>query len=283
MDGAKKTALLGLFLSAAVTAFGGPPPTITAQPQDTAVSFGGTANFSVTASSGTTLSYQWYKDGLLNLDTKLTGEISSTLTLSNISLLDPGTFYVEVKNAGGTVTSRHATLSGVLLNSAPVANNNTYTTAEDNALSISAPGILGNDTDVDGNTLTAMLDASVTHGSLSLNSNGSFTYTPNANYNGPDSFTYRVSDGSTMGNVATVNITVTSVSDPCTITSQQITPTGFELRVSGIDSAVCIISASTNLRDWLPISTNTPSAGMLIFTDAAAGNFSSRFYRVETR
>ena len=56
--------------------------------------------------------------------------------------------------------------------------------------------MLGNDTDVDGNTLTAALVSGPAHGTLTLNANGSFTYTPAANYNGSDSFTYRANDGS---------------------------------------------------------------------------------------
>jgi hypothetical protein len=47
-----------------------------------------------------------------------------------------------------------------------------------------------NDTDADGDTLTAILGTGPANGTLTLNANGSFTYTPNANFNGPDSFTY---------------------------------------------------------------------------------------------
>ena len=70
-----------------------------------------------------------------------------------------------------------------------------YTTPEDTALTITAPGVLANDSDIDGNTLTAVLATGPAHGALTLNANGSFTYTPVANYNGPDSFTYRANDG----------------------------------------------------------------------------------------
>src|SRR5690348_14171231 len=107
--------LLPFFLLS-VAAIAGPPPVITAQPLDQGVVLGGTATFAVTATSGTALSYQWYKDGLLDLDTALAGQTSSTLTISNVGLLDPGTFYVVIKNAGGSVGSRHANLNLVLLN-----------------------------------------------------------------------------------------------------------------------------------------------------------------------
>ena len=65
--------------------------------------------------------------------------------------------------------------------------------------------VLTNDTDVDGNTLTATLVSGPTHGTLDLNADGTFTYTPAANYNGADSFTYRANDG-TRPTTATVTI-----------------------------------------------------------------------------
>jgi VCBS repeat-containing protein len=98
-------------------------------------------------------------------------------------------------------------------NNPPVAANDTYSTNEDTALNVSAPGVLSNDTDADGNPLTAVLVATVSHGSLTLNSNGSFTYTPTANYNGTDTFTYRANDGTTNSNTATVTITINPVND----------------------------------------------------------------------
>ena len=59
----------------------------------------------------------------------------------------------------------------------------------------SAPGVLGNDTDADGDPLTAVLNTTVGHGTLTLNANGSFLYTPTNGYSGPDSFTYHANDG----------------------------------------------------------------------------------------
>ena len=61
--------------------------------------------------------------------------------------------------------------------------------------------------------LTASLVDGPTHGTLTLNDNGSFTYTPNGNYNGADSFTYTATDGTATSSVATVNITVSPVND----------------------------------------------------------------------
>src|SRR4029079_9601649 len=81
---------------------------------------------------------------------------------------------------------------------------------------ITLPGILSNDTDVDGDTLSVQTPRPISgpsHGTLTLNSNASFTYTPAANYNGQDSFTYKCTDGTADSNVATVTITIHPVND----------------------------------------------------------------------
>ena len=115
----------------------------------------------------------------------------------------------------GTANSNTATVSITInpVNDAPVAANDSYSTNEDTALTVAAPGVLANDTDVDGNPLTAAMVAGPSHGTLTLNSNGSFTYTPAGNYNGADSFTYRANDGTANSNTATVSITVSPVSN----------------------------------------------------------------------
>jgi len=98
-------------------------------------------------------------------------------------------------------------------NAAPVANDDTYAVDEDTALIVAAPGVLGDDTDADGDLLTTVLVSATTHGTLTLNADGSFAYTPAANYNGPDSFTYKAYDGRAYSNEATVSLTVNAVND----------------------------------------------------------------------
>jgi hypothetical protein len=94
-------------------------------------------------------------------------------------------------------------------NGAPVANNDSYTANMNTALNVAAPGLLANDDDADGDPLTAVLGSGPFNGSLVLNSNGSFTYTPALNFSGNDSFTYRASDGITPSAEARVSLTVT--------------------------------------------------------------------------
>lgn len=125
------------------------------------------------------------------------------------------TFTYTVQGAEGTDTAT-VTVNVVNVNEAPAAVNDAYSTQEDTPLTISAAGVKGNDSDPDaGDTLSAVLVTGPGNGTLSLNANGSFTYTPGANFNGTDTFTYRVRDaGGLDSNVATVTITVTAVNDP---------------------------------------------------------------------
>ena len=78
--------------------------------------------------------------------------------------------------------------------------------------------VLANDADVDGDTLTAALVGEPTHGSVAFNANGGFVYTPDANYNGTDTFTYVAQDGvptpNAVSDTATVAITVTPTEPP---------------------------------------------------------------------
>lgn len=99
------------------------------------------------------------------------------------------------------------------INNLPVAVNDAYSIDEDTSLIVGAPGILSNDTDDDGDPLIAVLDSGPSNGAVTLNSDGSFSYTPNANFHGDDSFTYVANDGTDNSNKATVNITIDSVND----------------------------------------------------------------------
>ncbi len=95
-------------------------------------------------------------------------------------------------------------------NQPPVGVSDYYSNEPDTTLSVPAPGILGNDNDVDGDSLTVIPISGVSHGSLTLNPNGSFNYTPDPGYTGPDSFSYRANDGEVNSNSVVVTINITS-------------------------------------------------------------------------
>ena len=103
----------------------------------------------------------------------------------------------------------------VTVNDPPIAVNDAYTTDEDVTLTVPVNGILFNDSDTDtpAAQLTVSVVSTTPNGTLTLNPNGSFTYVPNANFNGTDVFTYRVSDGVSFSNTATVTITINAVDD----------------------------------------------------------------------
>ncbi len=99
-------------------------------------------------------------------------------------------------------------------NDAPTVVSNSYSVDEGDTLTVDASsGVLANDSDADGDSLTASLVSDVSHGTLTFNADGSFTYVPDDDYNGTDTFTYLANDGLADSATATVTITVNSVND----------------------------------------------------------------------
>ena len=126
-------------------------------------------------------------------------------------------------NDGPSLESNTATVTISVnpVNDRPTAAGDTYGTDEDTPLSVPAPGVLGNDSDLDGDDLDAVLVSGPAHGTLTLNANGSFVYSPAPNYNGADAFTYRADDGSLSSDPATVTITVAPVAEPIVFASSR--------------------------------------------------------------
>jgi VCBS repeat-containing protein len=121
----------------------------------------------------------------------------------------------------GSLESNLATVSVTIaaVNDAPVAGDVYATIAEDTPLLIT----LGSSVrDVDSINVTTQIVTNPAHGVLTLNNDGSYTYTPNANYNGTDSFTYQANDGAADSNLASVNINVTPVNDAPVTTDMNV-------------------------------------------------------------
>lgn len=98
--------------------------------------------------------------------------------------------------------------TGTVVNSAPVAQDGSASGAEDSTLSGQAVAV-----DANNDALTYSLVNGPAHGTLTFNANGSYSYTPDANYAGSDSFTFRANDGSANSNIATITLSVAAVND----------------------------------------------------------------------
>jgi len=115
-------------------------------------------------------------------------------------------FEFALKDPGGLGPTGQTFSITVIANRAPSASDDSYTTT--GTLTVSAPGVLENDSDPDGDALTASLVSGVSSGTLSFSSDGSFEYVPNSGFGGTDTFTYEVADGNGASDQATVTIDV---------------------------------------------------------------------------
>ncbi len=185
-------------------------------------------------SAGVTASVQFYSSDVDN-DTRVVTHINGqaiaageTVNVTNgtvtllIGGLSPGDLLVTPNaNFVGNVTFGYTVSDGALsddgemsigfvnVNDAPVADGASQSGAEDNAIT----GTLSA-SDIDaGDSLTFGLSTGPTNGSVEINANGTFTYTPNADYNGPDSFTFEVTDAAGLTSTAVYSLTVTPVND----------------------------------------------------------------------
>lgn len=172
---------------------------------------------------------------VLNNDNDPNGDIdSASLQIVDASGLNPGstavvnagqvlytpaagftgddTFTYRVSDASGNVSNTATVVVTVSVagNTDPVANDDALTVAEDTPGDID---VLFNDTDADFDVLSVDSNTDPLRGSVVNNGDGTFTYTPDANLSGADSFTYTISDGNGGSATATVNITVTAVND----------------------------------------------------------------------
>ncbi len=119
------------------------------------------------------------------------------------------TFTYTVSDGHGGTATAIVTVTVTPVNDPPVAGDDSATTPEDTAVMVS---VLGNDSDVDGDTLSVASVTQGAHGTVAINGDGTVTYTPAPNFNGTDTFTYTVSDGFTADE-AEVTVTVAPVND----------------------------------------------------------------------
>jgi VCBS repeat-containing protein len=157
--------------------------------------------------------------------TLLTATLQYTVTNGSLTLNEDGTFsythdgsettsdsFTYIASDGQLFDTATVNISITPVNDPPEAVDDDYTTAEDTPLILDAPGVIHNDSDIENDNLSVILQNEPAHGSLELYIDGSFTYTPTLNFNGVDTFTYNLSDGYLTAS-ATATITVTAVND----------------------------------------------------------------------
>lgn len=185
---------------------GGSPPAITSTPPTSAVP-GSPYGYPVMASDpdGDALTYSFDAAPAGMTINVSTGEIAWTPGMDQAGAHGVG---VRVTDAHGQSATQSFNVMVAKPNQAPVAANNFFSISSGRVLRIAAPGILGNDTDGNADGLNAALVSGTAHGSLALNGDGSFSYTPNAGFAGADRFVYRAHDGELYSDSATVSIKV---------------------------------------------------------------------------
>ena len=135
----------------------------------------------------------------------------------------PDSFQYTISDGHGGTDTATVNITVTPENTPPVADDDAISTLEDNA---GATNVLVGDTDVDGDTLSVSTSApTAAHGTVSCAAGGVCTYTPSANYNGPDSFVYTVSDGRGKSDTGTVTVTVLPGNDaPLAVDDSLSTP-----------------------------------------------------------
>jgi hypothetical protein len=119
---------------------------------------------------------------------------------------DPGTGCSATIDSTATVT-----IMVTAVNDAPTAVADSFSALANHTLNVAAPGVLANDSDVDGDGLHAHKVNSPAHGALTLADDGGFSYTPASGYTGPDAFSYRAYDGSVESATRIVSLTVSAI------------------------------------------------------------------------
>lgn len=199
-----------------------------------------------------------------------------------VNLGAPGNTYLRyrIKDLNWGVNSDPVSVSINILaaNQPPIANTDTYQAVKDTPLAIAAAqGVLANDTDDYGGLFVSSYDAVTAQGAnLSMAPDGSFTYTPVANFTGSDSFGYVVEDNGGLQDSGVVNIAVDQINVPITVNDVYAVQAGAVLNVDNSANKPSLISNDYNL-DSSPVTalaeTKNTTLGVSV-NILANGNFS---------
>jgi len=204
--------------------------------------------------------YPFDDGGFTNLDIRIGPEGPPT----TIPTTAPTTIPTTTPTTSPTTAP---TTSPIIVNQPPVAENDFYAVIQDSVFFVPAPGVLANDTDPNGDSLSAACISPPINGYLSLNPDGSFTYTPLPEWYGNVTFTYKANDGVADSNVAQVWIVVNAptpteyVINATIVGDGNITPSGEVTVQSGYDQSFNVQTSPQ--KSWLTALTidNTTIAG----------------------
>jgi len=194
------------------------------------------------------------------------------------------TFTYTASNLTGT--SLPATVTVAVGAVAPVSTNDGYATPVNQTLTVdvSTDGVLANDTDYNGDSITAAVLINPVNGAVNLNADGTFVYTPNIGYNGLDTFTYAASDVGLTGTPATV---VILVGDPVPVATDkivygydygangQLSPGNYFYDSNGVNNIQYEIVTPPQHADQFQLDPNADGGWWNWFQDLAEGNYVS--------
>jgi VCBS repeat-containing protein len=191
-------------------------------------------------------------------------------------------FSYRARDSGGALSDTATVAIAVNnTNDAPVAGADSYNTNEGQTLNVNANnGVLGNDTDPDGDALTAVLVGAASSGTVMLNANGAFSFTPAAGFNGTATFTYQAADAALRSATTTVTITIAAVNDPPTAAADSYTATEDATLTVGAAEGVLANDTDPDSTALTAVLVRNVTNGTLAlqpngsFTYAPAGNFS---------
>jgi VCBS repeat-containing protein len=192
------------------------PPVANAGP-DQRVTSGNTVTLNGAASTdpeNRPLSFQWQQTAGPTVTLNGANTATPSFVAPNVTVMTRLVFALTVTDDLGATASDTVIVTVLPPNVPPVAvNDGPFIVAEGGTLTIPAPGVLVNDTDANGDQLSARLVSDPRNGTITLNPDGSFTYVHNGGEAVSDSFTYRASDGINVSNAATVTFSITPVND----------------------------------------------------------------------
>lgn len=183
------------------------------------------------------------------------GNYAGTLPVSGI-------YTVTVERNGPTARGVYGfQISGTVLQAPPIASSDFYNTAINTLLAVEAPGVLRNDFDPNGETITAELMSTTSRGTLQFATNGSFSYTPDPDFAGTDIFTYRARDASSASNIVLVRIRVGSNTPPVAENDTYVVNTNLLIRSAS--AGVLANDTDVNGDALTAILVSSPTSGTL--------------------